>query len=331
MIKMRQFMRESLFYEGRRCMFCVSQEPQGIYYVALDDDFNALGTKPDRNKPGIFAIYCKICNNCWISRISSEGQYILKNDIFNTASRKIPKVESPKDAIEVLTEEGYQHFIKNHVASKDFDDIITQFANYRAQADVTILSGSDRVESIEMPLNQYAEEMSNFIYTAFVESLYHEFYGANYLRQRLGAEELSEELREELSDTLFRILFSKIMTGNFIEAFFNTLYKKLSHFRAIYMEAAYKNWKLEDGTVVELKGEPLNHLKSILADSEDDLKNEVLGRCIRATLNGMPELIVMEVIKDKKEIIYGNLKLIAKGSNFKLDNVLVTENFYYHI
>ena len=326
MITKRQFDKAKEFRPQASCPFCVLERPNGLYWVALDqnNDFLDLATlqqriidecsrrhysgqiaeeyiraELSRSKTDNYAFHCKDCNNYWIS----NQRLVSFNDIFHTARYLLPDTNITADkATDLFAKSAVDYFVCTYGKSREFERVITSYSEYRVHADVTILTGGERSREIEMPLNQFATEITDFLFESLKASLLHKYYGRTFLQLRMQEKYTDEQWGEIVNKKVLDML----MLNGFLDHFLNLLKTKFAFFVRKYYP---------------------NPAAFILDNPEHEAghSNELLGRCISKIFGVMYAFGLGISTADKDKLIFGSLKILSQGGDFEMVNMMVME------
>ena len=324
MITKRQFEKYKQFRYQSYCMFCVLEEPNGLYWVMLDSNNDALVEAHRRQiikdckkehfktreekvdfiskalenlQPDKYAYHCEDCGAYWINGVC--------NDLFHTAKYPVPSNDiTPDEAVVLIAKKAAAYFMSKYGNSAEFIRLVTQYSEYRVHADVTIRSGGERSREIEIPLVECSSALNDFLFESFKESLLNRFYGREFLQRRI--EEMYNG-EEELNLRGFQFIEELLTKNGFLGIFIKLLKDSYAGFvKQFYpLEAGYF---LDGGKV------------------EPGLENELYGRCIAKIFDNMLGLSISDSDKDNiiHEIInYGDWRSLSKNQVLEIIHTIV--------
>jgi len=213
-----------------------------------------------------------------------------------------------------------KHFMNGYARSREFENLVSQYANYRAQADSIIVLGTGRPRAIVEQLEQCVENLADYIHHAFINSNGHDYCDVASLMKQITTESLKK--------ATLRKFLEHLINDGFLAYFLDLLSKKHFIFLKKYFNDA-THVTLPDGEIIKIGDEQLRMLYDIYDEGKEEQHNELLGRCIKIIIMGMPELLSEDIIAGNKiEIVYGTLNVILKSHNLNVQRDIIINNVY---
>jgi len=175
--------------------------------------------------------------------------------------------KSEKAVMNELAEAMNKHFMTEYARSTEFENLVTQYASYRAQADSIIILGAGRPREIVEQLEQCIENLADYIHRAFLNSNGHKFCDVASLMKQINTESLEKATLRKFLD--------KLINDEFLAYFLSLFYKK--HF--LFLTQYYNNATqatMPDGKIIKISDEQRRLLFDIYEESKEERYNEMM-------------------------------------------------------
>ena len=323
MITVHIFDKYKQFREQADCPFCRREDipyGDGLYLCALDKKFNPLQEKIisrfKRNlfpvkmsgenihneilkaAPSFYAWNCEGCGRYWIEAIDGKMVY---DNIFPSTTAAPPQINGvkPTDAIKILATKAYGFFEDEYRSSREFRVLISNYAEYRVKADVSILNGWDRRKEIEKPLIVHRDKIDEYLFSLFKASLLKKFPKRSYYQ--VEAQKLFSI--DEFCETLARVFLDKLMVG-----FLPDLFYMLKDECSCYLRCNYPREA---------------HLIMNNPDNMDGYFKELYGRSVKMIADCMCSLGINVPIIDADKIQFGPITIAENGACINIAKLIV--------